>query len=188
MHSTLALSSSLAALACALGALGCSSNSSPTAPPGCGSATVSFSKDVIPIFQMSCTLASVCHGQMGNSAEENLYLGLNMLGLNMGGSMSDAQVVYKGLVGVPSKEDKSMDMVMAGDPQNSYLFHKMNDSQMTLNTGMLASACMTTASMCSNCNSNYGPCGATMPYTGEQLPMATLCTIQNWIQQGAQNN
>jgi hypothetical protein len=182
MHRTLALISSLAAVASAAGAMGCSSSSAQQA--GCGSNTVSFKSDVIPVFEMSCTLSSVCHGQMDNSPEENLYLGMNV----GGGGSADVQAVYKGLVGVTAKEDKSMDLVTAGDPQNSYLFHKMSDNQMTLNTGTLASACMTTASMCSNCNSSYGPCGATMPYTGEQVPMATLCTIQNWIQQGAQNN
>jgi hypothetical protein len=182
MHRTLALISTLAALACTLSTLGCGSNSS-SSSPGCGTATVSFSKDVIPIFQMSCTLNSVCHGQTGNSAEENLYLGLN----TGGGTTNDIQAVYKGMVGVTAKEDTSMKLVTAGDPENSYFFHKVNDSQMTLNS-TLGTACMKTNSICTNCNSNFGPCGATMPYTGEQLPSASLCTIQNWIQQGAQNN
>jgi hypothetical protein len=183
MHRTLALISSLAALACALGALGCSSNGSGGGSQGCSSATVSFSKDVIPVFEMGCTLSHVCHGQMGNSAEQNLYLGGNTSDM----TMTDVQAVYKGLVGVTAKEDTSMKLVTADDPQSSYLFHKVHDDQATLNS-TLGSACMATNSMCSNCNSGFGPCGATMPYSGTQLPSGSLCTIQNWIQQGAQNN
>ena len=185
MHRTLALITSLAALACALGALGCSSSPSSSDSGqggGCSSATVSFSKDVIPIFQMSCTLGTVCHGQMGNSGELNLYLGMNS-----GGTSSDFEAVQTGLVGVTSKEDSAMKLVTAGDPANSYLFQKVNNNQAMLNS-MLGSACTTTNSMCSNCTSAFGPCGAPMPYTGEQLAQDKICTIQNWIQQGAQNN
>jgi hypothetical protein len=183
MHRTNALISSLAALACAIGALGCSSNSSSMAPMGCSSATVSFSKDVIPVFQMSCTLSSVCHGQMGNSGEENLYLGGNV----GAGTTTDVPAVFQGLVGVTAKEDPSLKLVAAGDPTNSYLWHKVSDSQTTLNTGSLVSGCMKAAAMCTNCSS-MEPCGATMPYTGEPIPSASLCTIQNWIMQGAMNN
>jgi hypothetical protein len=181
MHRTLALITSLAALACALGALGCSSPSSSSNTDSC-SGTVSFSKDVIPVFKMSCTLSSVCHGQMGNSAEENLYLGMNV-----GGDMSDIQAVYQGLMGATAKEDTALKLVAPGDPTNSYLYQKVSNNQAMLNS-TLGSACMATNSMCSNCTTSYGPCGATMPYTGEPLPASTSCKIQNWIQQGAQNN
>jgi hypothetical protein len=183
MHRTLALiTSSLAALACALSALGCGGSGSSGVQQSTCSGTISFSKDLMPVFQMSCTLSSVCHGQMGNSGEQNLYLGMNM-----GGGASDAMSVYQGLVGVTAKEDKSIKLVAAGDPQNSYLYQKVSLDQASLNS-MLGSACMQTNSMCSNCNSGFGPCGAPMPYTGEQLPGDSLCKIKNWIQQGAQNN
>jgi hypothetical protein len=185
MHRTLALTTSLAALVCALCALGCSSptsSSNGNSSDDC-SGTVSFSKDVIPVFQMSCTLSSVCHGQMGNSGEENLYLGLNV----GGGTMSDIQAVYQGLMGATAKEDTALKLVAPSDPTNSYLWQKVSNSQAMLNS-TLGSACMKTNSMCSNCTTAFGPCGATMPYSGEPLPASTLCKIQNWIQQGAQNN
>jgi hypothetical protein len=70
-----------------------------------------LSADVMPIFQRGCTLSSVCHGQMNNAQEENLYLGLNA----GGGGTADSQAVYSGLVGVASKEDSSMNLVTTGD-------------------------------------------------------------------------
>ena len=102
MHRTLAILSSLSALFAA-GAMGCSStpSSSPaqTEGGGCDTTTpVSFSSDVIPVFQKSCTLSDVCHGQMNSAAEEDLYLGEYM-------GTTNATTVYSMLVGVPAKED-----------------------------------------------------------------------------------
>jgi hypothetical protein len=148
----------------------------------CGSA-VSFSADVMPVFRRGCTLSSVCHGQMNNAAEENLYLGNN----GGGGGSADSQAVYSGLVGVPSKEDPSMNLVTSGDLQNSFLWHKVNDDQMTLNSGTLASGCMQATTICFDCTTTM-PCGEYMPYLGELLAADDLCTIENWISQGAPNN
>ncbi len=181
MHRTLAILSSLSALF-AVGAMGCSSTSSPSsAPPpgGCDTTTpVSFSSDVIPVFQMSCTLSSVCHGQMGNAAEEDLYLGENM-------GTTNASTVYGMLVGVTAKEDPAMNLVTAGSTDNSYLWHKVNGDQ-----GNFASDCSKASMMCEDCTSST-PCGGLMPYLGESLATDSpqyLCTIQSWILQGAMNN
>ncbi|HWX75306.1 MAG TPA: hypothetical protein VNZ05_08365 [Solirubrobacteraceae bacterium] len=180
MHRTLAIILSLAALVAvaAAGATGCSSKSPSS---GCGSATVSFKNDVMPVFAMNCTLSSSCHGQTGNSTEEDLYLGLN----GEDGGPADDQAVYKGLVGVISKEDPSMNLVTAGSTDNSFLWHKVNNDQMTL-----ASQCAKAPMMCMDCNSTT-PCGGLMPYLQEALSTTApdhLCTIQSWIQQGALNN
>ena len=146
---------------------------------GCGAAAVSFKSDVIPVFQMSCTLTSVCHGQMGNVGEESLYLGENQ-------GATDANAVYGMLVGVAAKEDPSMPLVTANSTDNSYLYHKLLGDQNTL-----AASCMKAASMCSpDCNPQQ-PCGGLMPYSGELLSAtdpAFLCTIKTWIDTGAQNN
>ncbi len=85
---------------------------------GCGSAPASFSANIMPIFQQSCSLTSVCHGQMGNGSEENLYLGANT-----GGTSPSA--IHNLLVGVRSVEDPSMNLVTAGDTSTSYLWHKV---------------------------------------------------------------
>jgi hypothetical protein len=142
---------------------------------GCGSAAVSFRTDIMPIFQQSCTLSSVCHGQMNNTSEENLYLGEN-------GGATDAGALYGMLVGVPSKEDPSMNLVTAGDPANSYLWHKVVGDQ-----NSLASGCAKAATQCTDCNSTQ-PCGGNQPYLGEMLQETDLCAIENWISQGARNN
>jgi hypothetical protein len=186
MHRTLAPISSLAALACAAGAMQCSS-SPPSAPsPTCGSNNVSFSKDVIPAFQMRCTMSNSCHGQMNQPLVENLYLGLYM----GGGTTADVKAVYRGLVGVLAKEDPSMNLVTKGDLQNSYLWHKVNDDQPALTQGTLATGCKKASTMCLDCSSS-APCGGTMPYLSDSLATIdsqSLCAIQSWIQQGALNN
>jgi len=181
MHRTLAILSSLSALFAA-GAMGCSSTSSSSAGQqmgGCDTTTpVSFSSDVIPVFQMSCTLSSVCHGQMGNAAEEDLYLGENM-------GTTNASTVYGMLVGVTAKEDPAMNLVTAGSTDNSFLWHKVNGDQ-----GNFAADCSKASMMCEDCDST-SPCGGLMPYLGESLATDSpqyLCTIQSWILQGAMNN
>ena len=135
---------------------------------------------------MRCTLTNSCHGQTNDPVVENLYLGLYM----GGGATPDVQAVYRGLVGVVAKEDPSMNLVTKGDLQNSYLWHKVNDPQTTLNSGTLGSGCAKATMMCQDCSSS-SPCGGTMPYLGDMLATTdpqSLCVIQSWIQQGALNN
>jgi hypothetical protein len=165
--------------------------SPPNAPSGasptdatthsCSSAAVSFGTDVMPLFQRGCTLSSVCHGQMNNAAEENLYLGQN----GGGGGSADSQAVYRGLMGVASQEDPSMNLVAAGDPSKSYLWHKVYGDENS--NPSVASGCANAPSPCQDCNM-MTPCGGDQPFLGEALGSADLCTIQNWIGQGAQNN
>ena len=179
MHRTLAIISSLAAIVSAIGATGCSSSSS-GAPPGCQTAAVSFKTDVLPVFQQSCTISSVCHGQMNNSAEEDLYLGEHM-------GTTDPNAVYNQLVGVNAKELPTMKLVKADDLQNSFLWHKLQTQD---DLTMLASQCMAATMKCTDCTT-ANPCGTVMPYLETALATqnpAFTCTIQNWIQGGAQNN
>jgi|HubBroStandDraft_5_1064220.scaffolds.fasta_scaffold237288_2 hypothetical protein len=181
MHRTLAILSSLSVVFAA-GSMGCSSTSSGDSGAMTGtcdtSTPVSFSTDVIPVFQKSCTLSSVCHGQMNNAAEENLYLGENV-------GTTNAGTVYSMLVGAPAKEDPKMPLVTAGSTDQSYLWHKVNGDQ-----GNFASDCAMATMACSDCTSST-PCGGLMPYLGESLATDSpqyLCTIQSWITQGAMNN
>lgn len=193
MHRTLAILSSLAIAITAAGAMGCSSSSSGAPPaPNDGiscttSSTVSFKNDIIPLFQLSCTLSAVCHGQMNNAAEENLYLGENAGGTNV-------DTVYKGLVGAAAVENPMQSLITAGSLENSFLWHKVHvDSSanfVDLNSSSLLNECAPTAMMsgaCSNCGSpTY--CGAGMPYLSVPLEDSQLCLLQNWILAGAQNN
>jgi hypothetical protein len=186
MHRTLSIISPLAALVVASGAMGCGSPSAPP-PPACDTTKpVSFSSDVIPVFERGCTLSNVCHGQMNNSAEEDNYLGLNQ----GDGGIPDEQAVYKGLVGVTAKEDPSMKLVTPGSTDTSYLWQKVAVIGVQGQTlpASLASACkMAPSPQCTDCSSNT-PCGGEMPYLGEQLNSADTCTLQSWILQGAKNN
>jgi hypothetical protein len=145
---------------------------------GCGSASVSFMRDVMPIFQTTCTLSSVCHGQMNNAAEEDLYLGENA-----GGASPSA--VFGGLVGVRSKEDPSMNLVTAGSLGNSYLWHKLIGDQNT--NAAVQTGCAQAPSQCADCTTQ-AHCGAQEPYLSAGLPADELCTIQSWIDEGAPNN
>lgn len=175
MHRNMAILSSLAAVVSALGAMGCSSSSSPP-PASCDTTVpVSFASDVVPVFEKSCTLSSVCHGQMNNAGEENLYLGENAGG-------TDPKSVYPMLVGVMSQEDPSMPMVAASDTANSFLWHKLQGDQ-----NMFATDCAKAAKACTDCNATT-PCGGLMPYQSTSLDPAYMCTVQSWIVQGAKNN
>jgi hypothetical protein len=173
MHRTRTILSSLVVVASALGAMGCSSSSSP-AP---SDTPVSFANDVMPIFQSGCTLSSECHGQPNNAAEENLYLGDNM-----NNTPAIIAQVYMGLVGVASVEDPSMPLVTAGSPSTSFLSHKVVGDQSTLN-----SDCAMAPTLCSMGCTMQMPCGTQMPYNGEPIT-AGIPTINNWIMQGAKNN
>jgi hypothetical protein len=177
MHRTLAIITSLAIVS-AIGAAGCSSS---PAAPACNP-DPSFANDVIPVFEMSCTLSSVCHGQQNNTAEESLYLGDNMTN-----TPTTITAAYNTMVNVTAKENPQMKIVKPGDPANSYLWNKVSLSQDDLNT-KLGAQCKMAAMMCTPTCSASMPCGATMPYLSSTLDPKFQCTIQNWIQNGAKNN
>ena len=177
MHRTwTVLSSLVVVVVSAVAALGCSSS---TAAPdgGGGGGPVSFSKDVMPIFQTGCTLSGACHGQMNNAAEENLYLGDNLMN-----TPAIIAQVYMGLVGVPALEDPAMSLIAKGDTSKSYLSHKLVGDQ-----NNFASDCAK-ATLCpdQSCTPTT-PCGTFMPYLGS-IDLNRAAIINNWITQGALNN
>jgi hypothetical protein len=89
---------------------------------------------------------------------------------------TDASTVVQGLVGVTSNEDPTMVTVVAGDPGNSYLMHKLDGDQCTL------------ASACASSKTQYTDCGQQMPYSSPPLDEPTRDIIRRWIAQGAKNN
>jgi hypothetical protein len=176
MHRTWTILSSLVVVVSVVAAVGCSSSTAPT-----GGGPVSFSKDVMPIFQTGCTLSSECHGQMNNAAEENLYLGDNVMN-----TPDIIKQVYAGLVGVAALEDPAMKLVTPSDPSTSFLFHKLNNTQ-----NNFASDCAK-ATLCSDASCTaQTPCGTFMPYLGSEFDTDQpdhFAKIQSWIEQGAMNN
>lgn len=107
--------------------------------------TVSFSMDVQPIFDASCALSS-CH--IGSSPQAGLNL--------------SAAQAYGELVNVPSVQS-SLDLVEPFDPQNSYLYLKIDDDPS--NNSMLR-----------------------MPRSRPPLPDEEIEIIEAWIAEGALNN
>ncbi len=137
---------------------------------GLMSPTVTYSKDVAPIFDLSCAVGGAnCHGDVSVK-----NLGRPFLGLRDGGV--DAASLIAGIVGVKSVEDPSMNEITAGDPKQSFLMHKMDADQ----------GCF--AADCANNGTPYTDCGGLMPSLNPILDQPTRDTVRRWIAQGAQAN
>ncbi|MFS8581679.1 MAG: hypothetical protein FWJ61_02435 [Limnochordales bacterium] len=110
------------------------------------SATVSFSNDIMPMFLASC---AACHDSEDPSADLNLETN-----------------VWENIVGVEStRVEPPMAYVKPGDPQNSYLIHKLAGT-----------------------HEEVGGRGQRMPrgrdpWTEEQMEL-----IIRWVSEGALNN
>jgi hypothetical protein len=133
--------------------------------------TVSFSKDILPTFQMTCGIAgATCHGSPAVvTVDQRPFLGFFDGG-------TDASVVVNGLVGVKSPEDPQLSIVKAGDPPSSYLMHKLDGDQCQF------------ASACAQGLTQYTDCGQQMPYSSPPLDETTRDTVRRWIAQGAKSN
>jgi hypothetical protein len=114
--------------------------SAPGSAPGAEPLTPDFQSIQDNVFTPICTR---CHS--GAGAPEGLQL--------------DAAHSYALLVGVPSAEVPSVLRVKPGDPTDSYLIQKLQDSS--------------------------GIVGAQMPFGGPYLPQSTIDVIQQWISAGA---
>ncbi|HEU5481300.1 MAG TPA: hypothetical protein VFU90_15750, partial [Candidatus Tumulicola sp.] len=89
--------------------------------------------------------------------------------------------VLPGIVNQPSYEDPKLDIVKAGDATNSWLVIKLLGTQNDHLTDCMSGK---------NAYGTGGPCGSQMPGAGmaAALDTATITLIENWINQGAQNN
>jgi methionine-rich copper-binding protein CopC len=105
--------------------------------------TASFQSIQDNVFTPICTK---CH--IGAGAPQGLQL--------------DAANSYAMLVGVPSAEQPAVMRVKAGDPANSYIIRKLQD------TGAIS--------------------GGQMPLNGPYLPQSTIDVISQWITAGAQQS
>ncbi|WP_437983990.1 hypothetical protein [Sorangium sp. So ce117] len=128
---------------------------------------VSFAGEVLPIFQRSCAFSSTCHGAEAGSA------GFAYLGPPLIEQATQAQIdaIVAQNVGAASRAPSGMARITAGDPANSFLMHKLDD---TLSCGDLECA--------------PDGCGDPMPFGGDLLPSAERDAIRRWIQQGAKVN
>ncbi len=145
------------------------------------SSTVSFQKDVYPIFVNSCAFSS-CHD--GSKPELEFLATKDDAGSSIPKS-------YAAVVGKLSVEAPSMAFVAAGDAGASFLMHKMDDDLCSILSQCAADNSLSKMLM-------RPPCGRYMPDTdngpGPQpdesnlLSMDKRNVVRTWIEQGAQNN
>lgn len=116
-----------------------------------GGGPISFSAQIQPIFTSSCALSG-CHGS-GNIQPPEKPMNLS------------AGQAYSNTVNVSSAQLGSMDRIEPGQPDRSYLVHKIQGTHLTV-----------------------GGSGVRMPATGNFLSQSQIDLIRNWIAQGALNN
>ena len=157
--------------------------------------TVSFSTDVLPIFEHSCGLSSSCHGDRSDIRARGIFLGCDMA-TSMACVVSPpvAPQVYPSLVGPEAGtplETTAMPFVMPGDPEQSYLMHKI-DGDVCMVTG-----CVTDNAAVKQAGDTPGAagpgqpsswCGMLMPFNLALIDPARRDTIRRWIKQGALDN
>jgi hypothetical protein len=110
-----------------------------------GAPAVDYVTQIQPIWNSACT----CH-LMGPSGT----MTATVLTLN-------AEVSYANLVDTPSEQASAIDRIEPGDPQASYLWHKLQGTQFII-----------------------GGSGTAMPQVGS-LTQEQTSAIQDWIEQGA---
>lgn len=131
---------------------------------------VSFKTDVLPIFQRSCGVSSSCHGDPNMPNENRPYLGPNK---STTATADDIQILLAGIVDVTSFYEPKMSIVATGDPANSFLMYKLDD---TLECDTL------------QCSSSKD-CGGIMPQGAEvPLELEERDLVRRWIAQGAKND
>jgi hypothetical protein len=170
---------------------GANLGSSPGGPSPCGAgastAAVSFEAQIMPILQSNCSVGgggfgAACHAdpsvaQPFAPGGTRQWFGPLMPAVTVTGPLS---AIYNGFVNKPSTEDRSMPVVKQGDPTQSFLWYKINNTQGALEMG--------TPDPCAR--GDLGTCGSVMPLplfgvTITPLPQVDLDLICNWIVQGA---
>ena len=129
----------------------------------------SFKKDVLPIFELSCSLSASCHGNPASPglAGYRVYLGE----VNPETTPSDTAKIIGLIVGPTSPAAPNLKIVDPGKPETSFLMMKMDG-----------------AINCASAMCTFKNCGLTMPQGSKPLPLATRDVVRDWIKQGAQNN
>lgn len=106
---------------------------------------VSFARDIVPVLRSNC---ATCH----------------LTGEEPGGMKLYPSAAYKSIVKTQSQES-SLLRVTPGDPQASYLMHKLEGTHL-----------------------DVGGVGVQMPFGLPPLPPEIREAVRRWIAQGAQDN
>lgn len=110
----------------------------------------SFAEDIQPIFSGSCAFSG-CHGSNANPPQKPMEL--------------TAGQAYDNIVGVSSAELPSMLRIAPGEPDQSYLIHKIQGTQ-----------------------NSVGGSGDRMPLGMAPLAQSTIDLIRRWVEEGASRN
>jgi hypothetical protein len=158
-----------------LSVVSCSSDDKPTTTGGGGcthfdyshwtaGGTVNFDTAVAPIFQMNCAQAATCHTK-GSAFPPSLG--------SLGANVITPADIKAGIVGMKSTEVTSMNYVTAGDPQQSYLMRKIEQTDPGCEL------------MCMSPTADPMACSRQMPNGGMALSPTDQDTIRTWIKLGA---
>ena len=160
-------------LSLALSALACASADTKTPPPTCthfpyatymvGATPRTLATDIMPVFAGNCAIGTPCHSKGSVNPP--------MLGDIPGMTTVTAADIRAAVVGVGSKEVTSLQYVVAGAPESSYLMRKVEETNP--GCGLM---CMSTPAT---------GCATQMPNGGIPLTADTQTMIRDWIKQGA---
>ena len=132
--------------------------------------TVTFSGDVLPVFEQSCALSASCHGNPlspSGPAGYQPYLGE----VNPETTPSDVDLIFMVNVGADSVRAPSMKIIDPGKPETSFLMHKMDGDLDCAELACLMDDCL-----------------VSMPQGSGILPRESRDKVRNWILQGAEQN
>ncbi len=138
---------------------------------GAVTGTVSFSKNVIPIFQRACNF-DACHAATSSQPQEGLALGNNVMDGTM--AAKDIATVHDDIVGKNSKRS-TLHLVEASDPSRSWLVAKIRYEDFA--------DCAAVSGSCTPKG-----CGGRMPQNNPPLSDADVNTIVAWVKGGAKND
>jgi hypothetical protein len=113
-----------------------------------GGSAMGFAAEVQPIFTANCAFSG-CHAGASPAQGMNLSAGQ----------------AYANIVNVAANEAAGLMRVLPGQPDSSYLVHKIQGTQSTV-----------------------GGSGGRMPLGASALSQTQIDTIRRWITDGAQNN
>lgn len=117
-----------------------------------------FEADVAPILAKSCAFAS-CHGSHGAAGNHGVFLAA---------TTADGMSAVKAALIAPSKAMPGMPYVTPGNPDKSFLLHKLDGDLCVIDEQCVG-----------------GSCGKSMPEGNSALPEASRDKIRRWIAQGA---
>lgn len=127
---------------------------------------VTFKVDVLPTFQQSCSLSYACHGSQAGPVDRP-YLGPAMPDM---ATDADIQAIFNAIINADAVK-ANMKIVAPGDPDASFLMHKIDNTF-----------------LCEAVSCVAGGCGTSMPQGSPTLPLEKRDAIRRWIAQGSMMN